>query len=88
MSRDALLCMAGKPAGRGSPHARQGRTIVGAESPDGSDKGGDVIDIHVSKSGGWWLPFFLGAAAGVGGTVAFYRFVRDDAPKVETSGGG
>ena len=60
------------------------RSAVGADSGAAtadSDKGGDVIDIHVAKSGGWWLPFFLGAAAGVGGSIVVYRLLREERPK-------
>jgi len=93
--KDALLCMAGKSAygaashGASAPHqrggvgpsARRGSSIIGADAPP--DKGGDVIDIHVARSGGWWLPFLLGAGAGVVGTVFAYRYFSPPDPPPE-----
>jgi len=94
-SRNALLCMAGSSArqapprqGTNRPNSALGSNVVkgpfvGAEGA--KSEGGDVIDIHVARSGGWWLPFFLGLGAGVAGSVAFYRWThppKNDPPSL------
>jgi hypothetical protein len=72
--------MAGSASrGTNRPNSALGSNVVkgpfvGAATE--KSEGGDVIDIHVSRSGGWWLPFLFGVGAGIAGTVAVHRWLR------------
>lgn len=70
--QNALLCMAGQPR-----QPRQPANITSARHATGaaSDEG-DMLNVRVSRNGGWWLPLMIGVSLGVGGSIALYKWKR------------